>query len=176
MSKERDTVHLLRAVVKVSTALTFLDEIIEQKVYHKFAFKRESNKWSKVIEIHTQELMNVLVEENDKLLMEIYEIIEGSLNKVQFGDPAKTSLFCYYVMIKSAINDILKMNDRSMVYAKVIELITNKVIIHIEKQYKSIIEIKDHEGRDFKYLVEYLDDLGEKVMIQKDESNESKQA
>jgi len=100
MSKERDTVHLLRAVVKVSTALTFLDEIIEQKVYHKFSFKRESNKWSKVIEMHTQELMNVLVQENDKLLMEIYEIIEGSLNKVQFGDPEKTSLFCYYVMIK----------------------------------------------------------------------------
>jgi len=66
------------------------------------------------------------------------------------------------------------MDDRKMVYAKVIELITNKVIIQIEKQYKSIIEIKDHEGRDFKYLVDYLDDLGEKVMIQKDESNESK--
>ncbi len=174
MNKDQDTVHLLRAVLKCSTALTFLDEIVEQKIYHRFAFKRESNNWSKVIEMHTQELMNVLVQENDKLLMEIYEIIEGSLNKVQFGNPAKTSLFCYYVMIKSAVNDILKMKDRRMVYAKVIELVTNKVIIKIEKQYKNIIEIKDHEGRDFTYLVEYLDDLGEKVMINKHEDNKSK--
>ena len=117
--------------------------------------------------------MNVLVDENSELLMEIYEIIECSLDKVQVGSSERTSLFCYYVMIKSAINDILKMEDRAMIYAKVIELSTNKVIVQIEKQYKLIIETKDHEEKDFTHLVEYLDDLGEKVMINNNEDNKN---
>lgn len=169
MSKHQDTVHLLRAVVKCSTALTFLDEVVDQKKYHKYGFKQWSDRWAKSIEMHTAELMNVLVQENSELLMQIYEIIETSLDKVQVGSPERTSLFCYYVMIKSAVNDITRMKDRSMVYAKVIELATNKVLIQIEKQYKLIIETKDSDGNDFTYLVDYLDDLGEKVMINKNE-------
>lgn len=51
---------------------------------------------------------------------------------------------------------------------------TKKVLNQIGKQYLSIVNTKDSEGRDFTYLVEFLDELGEKVMInKKNESNEN---
>ena len=42
---------------------------------------------------------------------------DGFLNKVQLSTPEQTALFCYYVMLKSAVNDISKMEDKSLVYA-----------------------------------------------------------
>jgi hypothetical protein len=174
MNREKDTVYLLRAVMKISIALTILDSIIDMEKYYKYGFKREARRWSSVIEIHIQELMNTLANEDSKLLMEIYNILEDSLNKVQLSTPEQTSLFCYYVMLKSAINDLNKMEDKNMVYAKVIYIVTKKVLNQIGKQYLSIVNTKDSEGRDFTYLVEFLDELGEKVMInKKNESNES---
>ena len=66
------------------------------------------------------------------------------------------------------------MDDKALVYARVIDIVTKKVVNQIGKQYLSIIETKDSEGRDFTYLVDFLDELGEKVMINKNhESNEN---
>jgi hypothetical protein len=174
MSKEKDTVFLLRSVVKISSALVYLDSIIDQEKYYKYGFKRESRRWASTIEVHTSELMNVLAQENSELLMEVYEIIEGSLNKVQLSTPEQTALFCYYVMLKSAVNDISKMEDKSLVYAMVIDIVTKKVINQMGKQYLSIINTKDSDGRDFMHLVDFLDDLGEKVMINKNENESNK--
>lgn len=174
MNREKDTVYLLRAVMKISIALTILDSIIDMKKYYKYGFKREARRWSSVIEIHIQELMNTLANEDSKLLMEIYVIIEDSLNKVQLSTPEQTSMFCYYVMLKSSLNDLSKMDDKALVYARVIDIVTKKVVNQIGKQYLSIIETKDSEGRDYTYLVDFLDELGEKVMINKNhESNEN---
>ena len=39
-----DTVHLLRSVMKISSALNDLDEIIDQKKYFKFKFKKEGER------------------------------------------------------------------------------------------------------------------------------------
>lgn len=174
MSKEKDTVFLLRAVVKISSALVYLDSIIDQEKYYKYGFKRESRRWASTIEVHTSELMKTLAQENSQLLTEVYGIIESSLDKVQLSTPEQTSLFCYYVMLKSAVNDISKMEDKSLVYAMVIDIVTKKVINQIGKQYLSIIETKDSSGNDFMYLVDFLDGLGEKVMINKNEDESNK--
>ena len=77
-----DTVHLLRSVMKISSALNDLDEIIDQKKYYKFKFKKESERWGKYMELHTAQLMNSLVEEDSTLLMEIYNSIEESTNNI----------------------------------------------------------------------------------------------
>jgi len=175
MSREKDTVFLLRGIVKLSTSLNMLDVIIDQEKYYKYGFKRESRRWASTIEVHTQELMQTLTDEDPDLLMEIYSIIESSLDKVQLSTPEQTALFCYYVMLKSALNDISKMEDKSLVYSKVIEIVTRKVVNQMGKQYLSIIETKDSDENDFTHLVDFLDELGEKIMINKKE-NENNQS
>lgn len=174
MSSQKDTVHLLRAIMKILVSMGILDSIIDLDKYYKYGFKREARRWESVIDIHTDELVKTLVGEDSKTVNEIYQIIESSLDKVQMSTPEQTSLLCYYVMLKSATNDIANMENRNMVYAGVIDVVTKKVLNQIGKQYSFILDIKDIEGNDITYLVEFLDKLGENVLVisGKNENNE----
>lgn len=160
-----DTVHLLRSVMKISSALNDLDEIIDQKKYYKFKFKKESERWAKYMELHTAQLMNSLVEEDSTLLMEIYNSIEESTSKVQMDTPEKTSLIIFYSKLQSSLHDIDKMKDnRNTFYPKFIEYHTKSVIKELSKQYSSILNVVDSEGRPLSFIVEFFDNFGEKIM------------
>jgi hypothetical protein len=160
-----DTLNILRCVMKISSAFNDLDEIVYRKKYYKFKFKKEADSWSRLMYIHTSELMKSLVEENEALLIEVYKIIEESTSKVQLRTPEMTSLVLFYCKIKSAINDIeLMQKERNSFYPRFIELSTNKVIKEIEKQYSSILDLKDHKDRDINYVSDFFNNLGDKIM------------
>lgn len=160
-----DTLNLLRCVMKISSAFMDLDDIVYQKKYHKFKFKKEVDMWSRLMYIHTNELMKSLVEENEAMLMEVYEIMGDSTNKVQLKSPEMTSLVIFYCKIKSAVDDIEKMEkERNSFYPRFIELSTNKVIKEIEKQYSCILNVKDYEDRGINYIIDFFNNLGGKIM------------
>jgi hypothetical protein len=160
-----DTAHLLRSVMKISSALNDLDAIMDQKKYYKFKFKKESERWAKYMELHTAQLMNSLVEEDSNLLMEIYSSIEESTNKVNMDTPEKTALIIFYCKLVSSLNDIDKMQEnRNTFYPKFIEHHTKNVLKELEKQYKSILNVIDSEGRPLSFIVEFFDNFGEKIM------------
>jgi hypothetical protein len=160
-----DTLNILRCVMKISSAFNDLDEIVFQKKYHKFRFKKEVDVWSSLMYMHTNELMKSLVEENEELLIEVYRIIEESTSKVQLKNPEMTSLVLFYCKIKSAIYDIEQMQkERNSFYPKFIELSTNKVIKEIEKQYSFILTLKDYEDRGINYVIDFFNNLGGKIM------------
>jgi hypothetical protein len=160
-----DTVHLLRGVMKISSALNDLDEIMSQEKYYKFRFKQEASKWSKYMEIHTAQLMNSLVEEDSKLLMEIYNSIEESTSKVQMDTPEKTSLIIFFAKISSSLWDIEQMKEnRNAFYPRFIEVHTKKVITEIKNQYNSILQVIDSEGKSIDFIVDFFNNFGEKIM------------
>jgi hypothetical protein len=160
-----DTVHLLRSVMKISSALNDLDAIVDQKKYHKFKFKQQADRWAKFMELHTAQLMSSLVEEDSKLLMEIYNSIEESTDKVQMDTPEKTSLVIFYSKLSSALYDIDKMVDnRRTFYPIFIEHHTKNVLKELEKQYKSILGVVDSEGRSILHIVNFFNNFGEKIM------------
>lgn len=160
-----DTVHLLRSVMKISSALNDLDSILDQKKYYKFKFKKESERWAKYMELHTAQLMNSLVEEDSTLLMEIYNSIEECTSKVQMDTPEKTSLIIFYCKLSSCLNDIGKIKDnRNSFYPRFIEHHTKNVLKEIEKQYKSIISVTDSENRSLSFIIDFFDNFGEKIM------------
>lgn len=160
-----DTVDLLRAVMKISSALNDLDEIAYRKKYYKFRFKQYADKWSVLMEMHTKELMKSMIEEDHNLLQEIYDSIEEGSMGITAGEN-KTSLILFYAKIKSAINDINKMNDnRKSFYPVFIELHTKVVIEHLEKQYSAIFNMKDVDGKGVDEIIEFFDKLGETIMV-----------
>lgn len=160
-----DTVHLLRSVMKISSSFNELDEIIDLKKYYKYRFKKEVDVWSKYMELHTAQLMTSLVEEDSDLLMEIYKSMDESTNKVQIGTPEKTSLVVFYCKLLSALHDIEKMEkNRNSFYPKFIEYHTKKVLKELKKQYKSILDVVDSEGRSLSFIVDFFDNFGESIM------------
>lgn len=159
-----DTVELLRAVMKVSSALNDLDEIAYRKKYYKFRFKQYAAKWSVFMEMHTKELMKSLLEEDHSLLQEIYNSIEESSMGINAGVD-KTSLILFYAKVKSAINDIDKMTDnKNSFYPVFIKTHTEVVIDHLEKQYNDIFNMKDVDGKGVDEVIEFFDKLGETIM------------
>lgn len=159
-----DTVHLLRSVMKVSSALNDLDEIIYRKKYYKFRFKQYSAKWAVFMEMHTKELMKSLLEEDHTLLQEIYNSIEESSEGISAG-VYKTSLILFYAKLKSAMNDIHKMTtERNTFFPVFIETHTQVVIKHLLDQYSDIVNMKDVDGKGVDEIIEFFDKLGETIM------------
>jgi|694.fasta_scaffold31592_15 hypothetical protein len=161
---KHDTVHLLRGVMKISSALVDLDEIIDNGKYYRFGFKKEVEKWAKFMELHTAQLMSSLVEEDSTLLMDIYNALDGSTNKVQIS-PEKTPLVIFYCKIKSSMNDINEMKEnRNTFYPRFIEIYTNNVIKQMEKQFHAILNTKDYEDRGLDFIINFFDDFGKNIM------------
>lgn len=162
---KKDTVHLLRAVIKISSSFNDIDQIIEDKVYFKHKFKVESRAWLRIMEIYTEPLMKSLTEENIDLLTNIYNVIDGSTSKVTLTTPQQESLLIFYVKIKSAVRDIEKIEDHKLSFLPtLIKMKTEQVIKEIEREHNFITKIVDSEDRDVNFLIDFFDDLGEKVM------------
>jgi hypothetical protein len=71
----------------------------------------------------------------------------------------------FYAKLKSAINDIDQMDEhKSTFYPVFIDLHTKVVIEHIEKQYDSIINMKDVDGKGVEHIIEFFDNLGKSIM------------
>jgi GTP1/Obg family GTP-binding protein len=162
---KEDTIHLLRAVIKISSSFNDIDQIIEDKIYFKHRFKLHSREWLKIMEEYTEPVMKSLSEENIDLVTEIYNIIDESTNKVQLKTPQQESLLIFYVKMKSIIRDIEKIKDNRFSFLPtIIKMKTNQVIKEIEREHSFITNISDSEGRGVDFLINFFDELGEKVM------------
>lgn len=162
---EKDTVTLLRAVIKISSSLNDFDSIVFDSKYYKYKFKVESSKWCRLMLMHTDALMKSLIEEDDKLLVEVYSQIDSSTKNINAGTDEKTSLIVFYSKLKSALWDIEQMEEnRNTFYPEFIYHNTKKLVTQIEKQFKSIIDIKDSKGNNTDYIVNYLNELGSAIM------------
>jgi hypothetical protein len=117
------------------------------------------------MEIYTEPLMKSLSEENVDLLTDIYNIIENSTNKVSLNTHQQEALMIFYVKIKSAVRDIEKIEDHRLSFLPtLIKMKTEQVIKEIEKEHKFITKIVDSEGKGVDFLINFFDDLGNKVM------------
>jgi hypothetical protein len=160
-----DTVKLLRAVVKISSALNEYDSLMYESKYFKQRFKIEASKWAMLMQLHTDDLMKSLANEDDKLLVEVYSQIENSTKEINAGTDDKTYLVVFYAKLCSALNDIEQMGEyKNTFYPLFIKKYTQDVVTQITKQYRAIIDIKDKDGNGSDYIIKYLDELGSKIM------------
>ena len=171
MSEEKeleiDTVNLLRAVMKISSALNNLDELVYNKKYIKYGVKKAVDDWSNMISKHTNDLMKSLVEEDNVLLDDIYASFDAMDTSVQSDDinPSKRHLILFYVKLSGAINDIESMqNNRNSIYPTIIFFFTKNVIDQIDKQYTFLKELSDSDGKTINDLIGFIDETGTKIM------------
>lgn len=160
-----DGAHLIRCVMKMSSAFEDADQIIEDKTYYKFQFKKELDAWMSVIHKHTDELLKSLTKDSEKILLDVYNGLGDITTKVQAGGK-KTPLLIFYVKVKSAINDLEKIEsgNANKFYPAVIKHYSNRLVKQMEKQHKFITMIVDSEGKDVKFLIDFFDSFGSMIM------------
>jgi recombinational DNA repair protein RecR len=170
MSEEKDlrmeTVNLLRAVMKLSSALNNLDNLSTPKnKYLKYNFKRKAKDWATVMEKQTSELMVELFKEDETLLMEIYDAFDKCDTVCVSDDEDRQNLVIFYVKLKSAMWDIEQMQEyRNTMYPYIISFFTGQLLTQIEKQYADIPLLRDAEGKHINEVIKYYNEVGEKIM------------
>lgn len=161
----KDTVRLLRAVMKISSALNDYDTIVYEKKYFKYNFKRVSTTWAKATVIHTAFLMKELAKEDEKLLAEVYTSLDEASKGITAGDDSRTALILMYAKLISAMEDIDSMeNSRNTFYPMFLYEHSKRATDESMKQYGKLIEIKDKDGNDVRHLIDFYNDLGVKLM------------
>ena len=124
-----DTVKMIRCVLKVSSAFNDMDEIISNKTYFKFDFKRKSRDWLIIMESHTKQIMDGLAEENTDLLSDLYTAFEESLEGISIPNQEREPLLRLYIKLRSCLNDIESMGEaKDRVSPLVIKIMTLPVL------------------------------------------------
>jgi hypothetical protein len=173
MSNEKliqvDTVCLLRAVMKISSALNNLDNLSESK-YNKFKFKTEARKWDGIISFQLSSIMKSMVEENDVLMVDVLCKINETDGNIKYENNSeknedKKNLILFYSKIRSALNDISEINELNKVsyYPSIIVYACIPLLKIIEKQHNFILS-KDKLGIEIKDIVDFYDKDGKSIM------------
>ena len=170
-----DTVKMIRCVLKVSSAFNDMDEIISDKTYFKFDFKRRSRDWLMIMESHTKQIMDGLAEENTDLLSDLYTAFEKSLETISIPNQEREPLLRYYIKLRSCLNDIESMGEaKDRVSPLIIKIMTLPVLDNLEKQYPDILTLVDKNGKTTIELIDFLDNFGQSVAyLENDEHNDN---
>jgi hypothetical protein len=169
-----DTVKMIRCVLKVSSAFNDMDEIVSDKTYFKFDFKRRSRDWLMIMESHTKQIMDGLAEENADLLSDLYTAFEKSLETISIPNQKREPLLRYYIKLRSCLNDIESMGEaKDRVSPLIIKIMTLPVLDNLEKQYPDILTLVDKNGKTTIELIDFLDNFGQSVAyLENDEHND----
>ena len=169
-----DTVKMIRCVLKISSAFNDMDEIISDKTYFKFDFKRRSRDWLMIMESHTKQIMDGLAEENTDLLSDLYTAFEKSLETISIPNQEREPLLRYYIKLRSCLNDIESMGEaKDRVSPLIIKIMTLPVLDNLEKQYPDILTLVDKNGKTTIELIDFLDNFGQSVAyLENDEHND----
>jgi hypothetical protein len=158
-----DVISLLRAVMKISSALNNLDALNHDKKYIKFELKLVVNDWYNAISLTTHTLMKSLAADNEVLFLEIYNSLDELDNRIEMDNQKKRELIIFYIKLKSSMNDLNKVvNSNWMDY--IIRMHTSIVVNKIEDMYKPIINITDANGVSIDDFVRFYDETGDKIM------------
>ena len=170
-----DTVKMIRCVLKISSAFNDMDEIISDKTYFKFDFKRRSRDWLMIMESHTKQIMDGLAEENTDLLSDLYTAFEKSLETISIPNQEREPLLRYYIKLRSCLNDIESMGEaKDRVSPLIIKIMTLPVLDNLEKQYPDILTLVDKNGKTTIELIDFLDNFGQSVAyLENDEHNDN---
>jgi hypothetical protein len=166
---QADTVSLLRAVMKISSALNNLDELTSSK-YNRFKFKVEALKWDAIMAFQLSTIMKSMIDENDALMVDVLNKINETDSNIKYDDDTeknsdKKNLLLLYSKLRSALNDIAEIKELNKVsyYPSVIVYATIPLVKIIEKQHNFILS-KDKLGIEIKDIVEFYDKEGKSIM------------
>lgn len=158
----QDTVHLLRALIKCSSAISNADDIIDSSVY-KGNLKHLLPGWLIKYENHTKETMAMLTHSDHELLPVMIKHIEDLNDDVFIYNEERTNLFLFLVKIKSALIDLENIGIstvRDNTFMQPLYVMLERMISCIEGQYHYLKKI-DVEGRNaYELTIGIINDMG----------------
>lgn len=167
VEKDVDYMPVVRAIVKMSSALNDADNVVDGK-YFKFDFKVKFREWLEIFEVSSKPLIDAFLKDSETAFQEAYTTFVEAKKDVKIKNEEKTSLIILYCQLQSAFNDLdeLSFEDGGLM-TFLIKKQTFKVLEAIKKQYGDIFSIKDSQNKTINAIVEDYDSLGKTMFVKK---------
>ena len=161
----KDTSYLIRALVKMSSALTDIDGLSDDapKVF-KHKLKKDLNTFESYCKSVINPIMKDLMEVNEKQYIEMLMLFcDAGDNILLKRDLAGTHILRFYIKVISLRKDLIKIssiNTPDAVYPKMMYTMTNIFTIEYFNKFGLLLGI---DKSKIENLVSTIDEIGEKI-------------
>lgn len=162
MDYNNNTVILLRALVKLSSALNDMDELRESDKF-KFSLKKDITQFQEWVEEYIKGPVASLTKADDVLLLAFIEMFNSYEETVLIKDEFQTRINLLLAKCHSVMYDLTQLDSIHSHY--VIEL-SSKVTRLITKGYfKPYTDYVDPDGKTFQDIVHMMNKEGDTIIL-----------
>ena len=108
MKIDSNTLKLVRALVKLTSAVTDIDELKDEKQF-KFQIKRDLNAWQEWVEDHTKDSLIKLTKAGDTVFIDLINMYDDFENRFDVKDVYISRILLFLAKVHSALRDIEQM-------------------------------------------------------------------
>ena len=159
MKIDKNTLKLVRALVKLTSVITDIDELRDCKEY-KFQLKKDLNDWSSWLEENTNESMIKLTTANDGILMDLINMYNNFENDFYAKNDFVTRLLLIIAKCNSALRDIDTMDPP---YNQYVGGLRAKVAVIVNKKYLNAYI--SYCPDEFNKLLNNMNKLSDEVIV-----------
>jgi IS1 family transposase len=168
MAVNETTIGLVRALVKLSSALYDIDELKLDKRY-KFNLKKELNIWHEWSEEYIKTPISSFGNVDSETLMTLINIFNDFDKSIFVIDDFTTRINLFLAKTESALQDLENFESSNSIYTKYINVLKTEIKNILSKNYfNKYIKYVDPEGNTYKSIVESLNNVSNKIIVGSD--------
>lgn len=159
MKIDFNTLRLVRALVKLSSAVTDIDELKEHGKF-KHQVKKDLNAWQEWVENYTKDSMMKLTKADDDMLLSLITMYDDFDERFFVQDPYVTRMLLFLAKVNSALRDIEQMEPP---YNEYIGVLRHRISQILYRDHISI-HIKNHSV-EFNKLLKSMNKLSDDEIV-----------
>jgi hypothetical protein len=161
-----DTLKVLRILIKISSAIENIDEVVESK-YYKRCLKREIKFFMDEVVKTVDPIMIILMKKDDTTYPILLKAISDYSKNFLNGDDEKVNLMFLYSKLKSIENDYSELTETTKLESHLMLSIMPKLRMLyecIENTHSHIVNAKDKNGIKVNSIISMIDDLSKEII------------
>lgn len=162
MTTENNTIILVRALVKLSSAIYDIDCMIPSPK-HKFQLKKDLTEFQIWLEDYIKGPISNLNNADEELLLDLINLFEEYEQTVFIKTEYFTRVNLFLAKCSSALEDLKDLAHTHSTY--VYELITKLQTLLNKNYFKHYIDYSDESGKGFNTIVNFMNQKGKTIIV-----------
>ena len=162
MTTENNTIILVRALVKLSSAIYDIDCMIPSPK-HKFQLKKDLTEFQIWLEDYIKGPISNLNNADEELLLDLINLFEEYEQTVFIKTEYFTRVNLFLAKCSSALEDLKDLDHTHSTY--VYELITKLQVVLNKNYFKHYIDYLDESGKGFNTIVDFMNQKGKTIIV-----------
>ena len=162
MTMENNTIILVRALVKLSSAIYDIDCMIPSPK-HKFQLKKDLSEFQIWLEEYIKGPISNLNNADEELLLDLINLFEEYEQTVFIKTEYFTRINLFLAKCSSSLEDLKELDHTHSTY--VYELIDKLNVILNKKYFKHYVDYSDENGEGFNKIVNFMNTKGKTIIV-----------